>query len=65
MPTGVPVFAIPRRILSGDAVLKVCRQIVIAVGRVVLEYGIDAVTPGEARDVAGESWWPRLAAEQL
>ena len=38
---GVPVFAILRRLISGDAVLEVCRHIVIPADRVVLEYGIE------------------------
>jgi GntR family transcriptional regulator len=38
---GVPVFAILRRLISGEDVLEVCRHIVIAADRVVLEYGID------------------------
>jgi GntR family transcriptional regulator len=46
---GVPVFAILRRMISGDAVLEVCRHIVIPADRVVLEYGIDlAATTGRA-----------------
>ncbi len=50
---GVPVFAILRRMISGDAVLEVCRHIVIPADRVVLEYGIDIAAPGGARDLAG------------
>jgi GntR family transcriptional regulator len=38
---GVPVFAILRRLISGDAVLEVCHHIVIPADRVVLEYGLD------------------------
>jgi GntR family transcriptional regulator len=38
---GVPVFAILRRLISGDEVLEVCRHIVIPADRVVLEYAID------------------------
>lgn len=38
---GVPVFAILRRLISGDDVLEVCRHIVIPADRVLLEYGID------------------------
>lgn len=38
---GVPVLAITRRMLSGDRVLEVCRDIVIPTDRVVLEYAID------------------------
>jgi GntR family transcriptional regulator len=38
---GVPVFAILRRLISGDQVLEVCRHIVIPADRVVLEYAID------------------------
>jgi GntR family transcriptional regulator len=49
---GVPVFAILRRMISGDAVLEVCRHIVIPADRVVLEYGIDLAAPGGARDLA-------------
>jgi GntR family transcriptional regulator len=42
---GVPVFAILRRLISGDAVLEVCRHIVIPADRVVLEYGIEVGAP--------------------
>ena len=42
---GVPVFAILRRLMSGDAVLEVCRHIVIPADRVVLEYGLDIGAP--------------------
>jgi GntR family transcriptional regulator len=38
---GVPVLAITRRMLSGDRVLEVCRDIVIPADRVVLDYAID------------------------
>ena len=47
---GVPVFAILRRLISGDAVLEVCRDIVIPADRVVLEYGIDVGTPAPPGD---------------
>jgi GntR family transcriptional regulator len=50
---GVPVFAILRRMISGDAVIEVCRHIVIPADRVVLEYGIDIAAPDGARDLAG------------
>jgi hypothetical protein len=50
---GVPVFTILRRMISGDAVLEVCRHIVIPADRVVLEYGIDLAAPDGARDLAG------------
>ncbi|MBV9796329.1 MAG: GntR family transcriptional regulator [Actinobacteria bacterium] len=43
---GVPVFAIMRRLISGDDVLEVCRHIVIPADRVVLEYGIDLPAAG-------------------
>ena len=49
---GVPVFAILRRLISGDAVLEVCRDIVIPADRVVLEYGIDVGTPAGPGDLA-------------
>jgi GntR family transcriptional regulator len=49
MPAGVPVFAVLRRITSGNAVLEVSRYIVIPADRVVLECGIDVATPDEAR----------------
>ncbi|MGA2825041.1 MAG: GntR family transcriptional regulator [Streptosporangiaceae bacterium] len=50
---GVPVFAILRRLISGDAVLEVCRHIVIPADRVVLEYGIEvgAPVPGDLAEV--------------
>ncbi|HEY7486966.1 MAG TPA: GntR family transcriptional regulator [Streptosporangiaceae bacterium] len=38
---GVPVLAITRRMLSGDRVLEVCRDIIIPADRVVLDYSID------------------------
>jgi GntR family transcriptional regulator len=49
---GVPVFVILRRMISGDAVLEVCRHIVIPADRVVLEYGIDLAAPHGAHDLA-------------
>ena len=52
---GVPVFAILRRLISGDAVLEVCRDIVIPADRVVLEYGIDVSTPAPPGDLAAGS----------
>ena len=52
MAQGVPVFAILRCLISGDAVLEVCRDIVIPADRVVLEYGIDVSTPAAPRDLA-------------
>ena len=45
MAQGVPVFAILRRLISGDAVLEVSRHIVIPADRVVLEYGIEVAAP--------------------
>jgi GntR family transcriptional regulator len=42
---GVPVFVILRRLISGDAVLEVCRHIVIPADRVILEYGTDVGAP--------------------
>lgn len=48
----VPVFTILRRMISGGAVLEVCRHIVIPADRVVLEYAIDLTLPGKARDLA-------------
>jgi len=48
---GVPVFAILRRLICGDAVLEVCRHIVIPADRVILEYGIDVGSPA-AGDLA-------------
>jgi GntR family transcriptional regulator len=42
---GVPVFAILRRLISGDDVLEVCRHIVIPADRVLLEYAIDIPAP--------------------
>jgi hypothetical protein len=53
MPAGVPVFAILRRIIYGDAVLEVCRHIAIPADRIVLEYGIDVAMPDQARELAG------------
>jgi GntR family transcriptional regulator len=50
---GVPVFSILRRMTAGDAVLEVCRQIVIPADRVVLEYSIDIAVSGETGDLAG------------
>jgi GntR family transcriptional regulator len=50
---GVPVFAILRRMISGDRVLEVCRHIVIPADRVVLEYAINTDIPDETRDLAG------------
>ncbi|HEU5160534.1 MAG TPA: GntR family transcriptional regulator [Streptosporangiaceae bacterium] len=38
---GVPVLTITRRMLSGDRVLEVCRDIIIPADRVVLDYAID------------------------
>lgn len=38
---GVPVLAITRRMLSGDRVCEVCRDIVIPADRVVLDYSVD------------------------
>lgn len=38
---GVPVMAITRRMLSGDQVLEVCRDIVIPADRIILDYSID------------------------
>ncbi len=49
---GVPVFAILRRMISGGAVLEVCRHIVIPADRVALEYAIDLTIPGKPRDLA-------------
>ena len=51
---GVPVFAILRRLISGDDVLEVARHIVIPADRVVLEYGIDipAADPAELTGAA-------------
>ena len=49
---GVPVFAILRRMISGGAVLEVCRHIVIPADRVALEYAIDLTLPGTPRDLA-------------
>jgi GntR family transcriptional regulator len=41
MAPGVPVLAITRRMLSGDRVLEVCRDIVLPADRVILEYALD------------------------
>jgi GntR family transcriptional regulator len=41
LAAGVPVLAITRRMLSGDRVLEVCRDIVIPADRVILDYAID------------------------
>jgi GntR family transcriptional regulator len=41
LSAGVPVIAITRRMLSGDRVLEVCRDIVIPADRVILDYAID------------------------
>lgn len=49
---GVPVFAILRRLISGDDVLEVCRHIVIPADRVVLEYGIDIPPADDPTDLA-------------
>jgi UTRA domain len=49
---GVPVFAVLRRLISGDDVLEVCRHIVIPADRVVLEYGIDIPPAGDPTDLA-------------
>lgn len=38
---GVPVLGITRRMLSGEDVMEVCREIVIPADRVVLDYAID------------------------
>jgi GntR family transcriptional regulator len=38
---GVPVLGITRRMLSGELVMEVCREIVIPADRVVLDYSID------------------------
>jgi GntR family transcriptional regulator len=50
---GVPVFAILRRLISGNEVLEVCRHIVIPADRVVLEYGIEvgAPAPGDSANL--------------
>jgi GntR family transcriptional regulator len=42
---GTPVFAILRLMISGEAVLEVCRHIVIPADRVVLDYRIDLAGP--------------------
>ncbi|OLT12785.1 GntR family transcriptional regulator [Actinomadura sp. CNU-125] len=41
MSGGVPVLAITRRLLSGEDVMEVCRDIVLPADRVVLDYAID------------------------
>jgi GntR family transcriptional regulator len=41
MAPGVPVLTITRRMLSGDRVLEVCRDIVLPADRVVLDYALD------------------------
>lgn len=41
MTGGVPVLAITRRMLSGEGVMEVCRDIVLPADRVVLDYSID------------------------
>jgi GntR family transcriptional regulator len=41
MAPGVPVLTITRRMLSGDSVLEVCRDIVLPADRVVLDYTLD------------------------
>ena len=41
LAAGVPVLAVTRRMLSGERVLEVCRDIVIPADRVVLDYAID------------------------
>ncbi|WP_026341655.1 GntR family transcriptional regulator [Actinomadura atramentaria] len=41
MAAGTPVVTITRRLLSDDAVLEVCRDIVIPADRVLLDYAID------------------------
>ena len=45
MSHGTPVFAILRLMISGAAVLEVCRHIVIPADRVVLDYRIDVAGP--------------------
>jgi GntR family transcriptional regulator len=57
---GLPVFAILRRLISGDAVLEVCRDIVIPADRVVLEYGIDVSTSAAQGDLADRCSHARL-----
>lgn len=41
MSAGVPVLAITRRLISGDDVMEVCRDIVLPADRVILDYSID------------------------
>ncbi|MDX6738969.1 GntR family transcriptional regulator [Actinocorallia sp. A-T 12471] len=41
MGAGVPVITVTRRMMAGDRVLEVCRDIVIPADRVVLDYAID------------------------
>lgn len=41
MGTGVPVITVTRRMMAGERVLEVCRDIVIPADRVVLDYAID------------------------
>ncbi|MCD0448252.1 GntR family transcriptional regulator [Actinocorallia sp. API 0066] len=41
MGTGVPVITVTRRMIAGERVLEVCRDIVIPADRVVLDYAID------------------------
>lgn len=41
MGSGVPVLAVGRRLLSGEQVLEVCRDIVIPADRTALDYSLD------------------------
>lgn len=41
MAPGVPVMTITRRLISGERVLEVCRDIVIPADRVILDYSLD------------------------
>jgi GntR family transcriptional regulator len=41
LAAGVPVLAITRRMMSGERVLEVCRDIIIPADRVILDYAID------------------------
>ncbi|MFC6934594.1 hypothetical protein ACFQHO_32480 [Actinomadura yumaensis] len=41
MSAGVPVLAITRRLISGEDVMEVCRDIVLPADRVILDYSID------------------------
>ncbi|GAB2809813.1 GntR family transcriptional regulator [Actinocorallia aurea] len=41
MGAGVPVITVTRRMMAGERVLEVCRDIVIPADRVVLDYAID------------------------